>query len=196
MPQTVRVGATQERGDDQLRRNHDPSLCRPSTEYSDARAAAFAGATYDPTSHYRGAAVFEFHQQQELTPERLRQINRGQVALLATTFEGLDIDPAIAHVEPMSAERRGGFLAIRAPRAVEIVRALRKRSVYADARGEILRLGPARCTCVTIKCAMPCSRLVTSWRRRTSCQAALYCVWTGRFHFACHLERIPARSTS
>src|SRR5262245_8456118 len=63
-------------------------------------AAAFAGATYDPTSHYRGAAVFEFHQQQELTPERLRQINRGQVGLLAATFEGLDIDPAIAHVEP------------------------------------------------------------------------------------------------
>jgi kynureninase len=53
------------------------------------------------------------------------------------------LDPAIAHVEPMSAERRGGFLAIRAPRAVEIVRALRKRCVYADARGEILRLGPA-----------------------------------------------------
>jgi hypothetical protein len=76
---------------------------------------------------HRGAAVFEFHQQQELTPERLRQINRGQVALLATTFEELDIDPAIAHVEPMSAERRRGFLAIRAPRAVEIVRALRKK---------------------------------------------------------------------
>lgn len=106
-------------------------------------AAAFAGATYDPTSHYRGAAVFEFHQQQELTAEHLREINRGQVALLAATFDALDIDPAIARVEPIVPERRGGFLAIRAPRAVEIVRALRKRSVYADARGEILRLGPA-----------------------------------------------------
>jgi kynureninase len=106
-------------------------------------AAAFAGATYDPTSHYRGAAVFEFHQQQDLTPERLRRINRGQVDLLAATFESLDIDPAIARVEPISTEGRGGFLAIRAPRAVEIVRALRRRSVYADARGEILRLGPA-----------------------------------------------------
>jgi kynureninase len=106
-------------------------------------ALAFAGATYDPASHYRGAAVFEFHQQQGLTAERLRSINRSQVALLATTFEGLDIDPAIAHVEPISAERRAGFLAIRAPRAVEIVRALRRRSVYADARGEVLRLGPA-----------------------------------------------------
>jgi kynureninase len=106
-------------------------------------ADAFAGATYDPTAHYRGAAVFAFHQQQDLTAARLRDINRGQVALLATTFESLDIDPAIARVEPIAAERRGGFLAIRAPRAGEIARALRRRSVYADARGEILRLGPA-----------------------------------------------------
>jgi kynureninase len=106
-------------------------------------AAAFAGATYDPTSHYRGAAVFEFHQEQGLTVERLRRINRGQVDLLVKTFESLDIDPAIARVEPIPAEGRGGFLAIRTPRAVEFVSALRKRSVYADARGEILRLGPA-----------------------------------------------------
>lgn len=106
-------------------------------------ASAFAGATYDPTAHYRGAAVFAFHQQQDLSAERLRGLNRAQVALLATTFDSLDIDPALAHVEPISAERRGGFLAIRAPRAAEIVRALRRRSVYADARGEILRFGPA-----------------------------------------------------
>jgi kynureninase len=106
-------------------------------------AAAFAGATYDPTSHYRGAAVFEFQRQQDLTAERLRRINRGQVDLLATAFERLDIDPAIASVEPISSDGRGGFLAIRAPRAAEVVRGLRRRSVYADARGEILRLGPA-----------------------------------------------------
>src|SRR5262245_46439058 len=106
-------------------------------------ATAFAGATYDPASHYRGAAVFEFHQQQGLTVERLHHINRGQVALLAATFEDLDIEPAMAHIEPIAPENRGGFLAIRVPRAVEIVRALRRRSVYADARGEILRLGPA-----------------------------------------------------
>jgi kynureninase len=106
-------------------------------------AAAFAGATYDPTAHYRGAAVFAFHQQQELTAERLRAINRRQVGLLATTFESLDVDPAIARLEPIAPDRRGGFLAIRAPRAAAIVGALRRRSVCADARGEILRLGPA-----------------------------------------------------
>ncbi len=30
----------------------------------------FAGATYDPTSHYRAARVFDFFQEQGLTPER------------------------------------------------------------------------------------------------------------------------------
>jgi kynureninase len=38
---------------------------------------------------------------------------------------------------------RSGFLAIRAPRAAEISKALRDRGVFTDARGEILRLGPA-----------------------------------------------------
>ena len=32
-------------------------------------AARFAGATYDPTSHYRAASVFAFHTEMGLTPE-------------------------------------------------------------------------------------------------------------------------------
>lgn len=106
-------------------------------------AARFAGATYDPVSHYRAAAVFAFHVEQGLTPERLRQINRAQVDLLQRTFESLDLDPAIAHVEPMSAERRGGFLAIRSPRAGDLAGQLRERGVFTDFRGDVLRLGPA-----------------------------------------------------
>ena len=42
-------------------------------------AGAFAGATYDPTSHYRAAAVLAFHEQQGLTADRFREINRRQV---------------------------------------------------------------------------------------------------------------------
>jgi kynureninase len=106
-------------------------------------AAAFAGATYDPTSHYRAAAVFDFHAKQELTPQELRRISRRQVGLLKTAFEQLDVARAVAHVEPMDDERRGGFLAIRAPRAREIAPRLRERDVLVDARGEILRFGPA-----------------------------------------------------
>jgi kynureninase len=106
-------------------------------------AAAFAGATYDPTSHYRAAAVFDFHVAQGLTPERLREISAHQVGLLAREFDALDVDPAIAHVEDVPADRRAGFVAITTPRASELVRALRQASVFADARGQFLRLGPA-----------------------------------------------------
>jgi kynureninase len=106
-------------------------------------AAAFAGATYDPTSHYRGAAVFDFHQQQQLTPERLRAINQAQVALLETTFLELDLDPRRGRLEPVAADRRGGFLALRTPAAAALVAVLRARAVYVDARGDIVRIGPA-----------------------------------------------------
>ena len=106
-------------------------------------AAAFAGATYDPTAHYRAAAVFAFHRNQGLNIKRLREISVKQVGLLASGFAALDIDPAIARIIDVPADRRGGFVAIRTPRASELVRALRQEAVFADARGDILRLGPA-----------------------------------------------------
>jgi kynureninase len=110
--------------------------------YADG-AAAFGGATYDPTSHYRAAAVFAFHVEQGLTPEELRRVSSRQVSLLKSAFDALDLAPGRASIEPMADERRAGFLAIRAPDAQRVVRALRERGVFADARGEFVRLGPA-----------------------------------------------------
>jgi kynureninase len=106
-------------------------------------AGAFTGATYDPTSHYRAAAVFAFHLEQGLTPVELRRINCRQGKLLKDAFEALDIARRIAKVEEMPDERRAGFLAIRAPEATELARALRERGVFTDARSDVLRLGPA-----------------------------------------------------
>ena len=106
-------------------------------------AAAFAGATYDPTSHYRAAAVFAFHQQHGLTAGELRRISQRQTGVLVSAFDSLDVSPAMAQVEAMPPERRGGFLAIRAPLAREYAQRLRGRRVLADARGDVLRLGPA-----------------------------------------------------
>jgi len=106
-------------------------------------ASRWAGATYDPTSHYRGAAVFDFHADHGLTAERLRAISRHQVGLLKREFEALDIDPSIAQVEAMRDERRAGFLAVRAPGAAAMCAALRERGVFTDFRGDVLRLGPA-----------------------------------------------------
>jgi kynureninase len=106
-------------------------------------AARFAGATYDPTSHYRAEAVFAFHQQMGLTPETLRAVSQHQVSLLIEHFQALDLNPSKAAIVDMRPERRGGFLAIRSPQATSLVSDLRKRGLFADARGEMLRLGPA-----------------------------------------------------
>ncbi len=107
-------------------------------------AARFAGATYDPTSHYRAAEVFEFFEEAGLTPELLREVSRHQVGLLAEGFDALDLDPSrIDRDRSVPLERVGGFLALRSPMAGEIRAALRERGAWTDHRGEVLRLGPA-----------------------------------------------------
>lgn len=107
-------------------------------------ADRWAGATYDPTSHYRAARVFEFFVKELLTPEKLREISRGQVRLLADRFDDLDLDAGvIARDRSIPLERIGGFLALRSPRAGVLSERLRERGVLTDFRGEILRMGPA-----------------------------------------------------
>jgi selenocysteine lyase/cysteine desulfurase len=104
----------------------------------------FAGATYDPTSHYRAAAVFDFFQEQGLTPALLREVSQHQVGLLASTFDALDLDPKVVSRDrgaPLS--EVGGFLALRSPGATSLAQRLHARGVLADARGDTLRLGPA-----------------------------------------------------
>jgi kynureninase len=108
-----------------------------------AGAPAFAGATYDPTSHYRAAAVLAIHQERRLTHEVLHTINRRQVSRLLALIAQLDLAPDAAHVVAMPDDRRGGFVAVRMPAAVATARALRQRGVFVDARGDVLRLGPA-----------------------------------------------------
>lgn len=104
----------------------------------------FAGATYDPTSHYRASEVFDFFREQALTPGLLREVSQHQIGQLASAFDALDLDPAgISRDRDCPLEEIGGFLALRSPRAPELVRRLRARGVWVDARGETLRLGPA-----------------------------------------------------
>ncbi len=93
--------------------------------------ARFAGATYDFTSHYRGAAVFKFFEDQGLTVERLRELSQHQVAMLAKTREA----GPVATV--------AGFLAIPTTKAAELSRRLKEQGVWTDYRGNALRLGPA-----------------------------------------------------
>ena len=108
-----------------------------------AGPAAFAGATYDPTSHYRAAAVFGFHAREGLTPARLRAISVAQTTLLEERLRALDLPAPVFEVIAIAPERRGGFIAARAPRAADIEQRLRAAGVFVDSRGSILRLGPA-----------------------------------------------------
>jgi kynureninase len=104
----------------------------------------FAGSTYDPTSHYRAVAVFDFFHERGLTPELLREVSQHQVGLLASAFDALDLDPAVVSRDRDCPLREvGGFLALRSPAATSLARSLHARGVRTDARGEVLRLGPA-----------------------------------------------------
>ncbi len=106
--------------------------------------ARFAGATYDPTSHYRAAAVMDFFVEQGLGPGFLREVSEHQVRLLADVFRSLDLLPSVVALDDtVRMEDRGGFLALKAPRAGRLSAALRERGVYTDARGAYLRFGPA-----------------------------------------------------
>jgi kynureninase len=93
--------------------------------------ARFAGATYDFTSHYRGAAVFKFFEEQRLTPEKLRELSQHQVGILARD----------RNLGPLGAV--AGFLAMPTGQAPEISRRLKEQDIWTDYRGNTLRLGPA-----------------------------------------------------
>ena len=107
-------------------------------------AAAFAGSTYDPTSHYRAARVLDFFSEQELTPERLRASYLHQVALLARAFDALDLpDTLVTRDRSVPLDRFGGFLALRSAHAEALQHELAHGGVLTDSRGHTLRLGPA-----------------------------------------------------
>jgi kynureninase len=106
--------------------------------------ARFAGATYDPTSNYRAARVFDFFTEHGLSAERLREISLRQTTLLAENFDALGVPDAIA-TRDRSRPRAvfGGFLTIDTPHAARCQQRLAERGVATDSRGSHLRFGPA-----------------------------------------------------
>lgn len=108
--------------------------------YPDAGAWRFAGSTFDPASFYRAQAVCRFFDAQQMTPPALRALSLHQLARLRKHLRAL---PELPVVTPDVPEAHGGFLTVRTPQAGQIVDALREHGVYIDARGELLRFGPA-----------------------------------------------------
>ncbi|HEX2102373.1 MAG TPA: hypothetical protein VHF51_01885 [Solirubrobacteraceae bacterium] len=109
-----------------------------------AGASRFAGATYDPTSHYRAARVLAFFAERGMTRPLLEASYRHQVALLAAEVDALGLpDALVTRDRDAPPEALGGFLALESPRAGELRDALAARGVMSDSRGRYLRLGPA-----------------------------------------------------
>lgn len=105
--------------------------------YGPRPADWYAGSTYDPTCHYRAARVIEFFRQQRLDVAALRALSLRQTARLLAGLDGYEI------LTPREDARRGGFVSVRRTDATALVRRLRERGVWVDARGSVLRLGPA-----------------------------------------------------
>ncbi|SFP28920.1 Selenocysteine lyase/Cysteine desulfurase [Amycolatopsis arida] len=104
----------------------------------------FAGATYDPTSHYRAARVFGFFTEHGLTPEFLRAVSQHQVGLLAAAFDALDLpEQEVRRDRSVPLTEVAGFLALRCRDAERLRAGLAERGVSVDCRGEYLRFGPA-----------------------------------------------------
>jgi kynureninase len=122
---------------DELHAAHEPGA----TEYPRG-SMRFAGSTYDPTSHYRAARVFDFFEEQGMTPERLRASYFAQTTLLAERFDALGLED-VTRQRDQPLEAFGGFLALESERAEELSRRLLDSGVVTDSRGRYLRLGPA-----------------------------------------------------
>ena len=132
------------------------SADRPGAVRYAAGPGRFTGATYDPTSHYRAAAVLDFFQRRGLTPEVLRAVSRRQVGRLAEGVLSI-LRPRLGDVAAEAAlpglrrgpDGVGGFLAIRLPGEQGLPDAgtvrgrLREAGILTDHRGDMLRLGPA-----------------------------------------------------
>jgi kynureninase len=105
--------------------------------YGDRLADRFAGSTYDPVSHYRARAVDQFFESVGLDTATLRAISLRQTERILAALGDHDV------VTPRDPERRAGFIAVRVADASGVVDALRAEGVFVDARGALVRLGPA-----------------------------------------------------
>lgn len=104
---------------------------------------AFAGSTYDPSSHYRAAAVFDFFNEHGLNAEALAAINKRQIARLWHGIEGLALNNDVLALPQHEINSNAGFLSLTTDKAPMWVKMLAAHGIQTDSRGNQLRLGPA-----------------------------------------------------
>lgn len=105
--------------------------------YGARLADRFAGATYDPSSHYRAREVIAFFDRERLSLPALRALSLAQTRRLIEGLDGMDV------LTPREERMRAGFVAVRIEAASRIVEELKRRGITSDSRGDVLRLGPA-----------------------------------------------------
>lgn len=105
----------------------------------------FAGATFEPSSAFRASRVVQFFQEQNLTADWLTNMYRSRVGeIISELKKRIHLDThEIEFINEVQAENRSGFLAIRSKNAVLWQNELLKSGIYSDARGDVLRFGPA-----------------------------------------------------
>lgn len=107
-------------------------------------AQRFLGATFDPTPFYRGRAVLRWMDEEQLTPHALYEAATDATARIIDLYDALELaSKGLVLRTPREAERRGGFVSFEHPDARDLRERLRERGVWTDARGSLLRLGPA-----------------------------------------------------
>jgi selenocysteine lyase/cysteine desulfurase len=105
----------------------------------------YAGATFDPAPAFRAAKVVELFEELELTPEVLKAQYHAQTTYMRDLFKDIfsGKESVITLRNDLPADHFGGFVALQSDRAVELREELLKENVFTDARGDILRFGPA-----------------------------------------------------
>lgn len=110
------------------------SARRGAISYGPRGADRFAGSTYDPASHYRARSVIGFFDREGLTIDRLHELSRAQTARIIERLDGYRV---------LTPRERGGFVSVEIEDASAVVRRLAERDIHVDARGDVLRIGPA-----------------------------------------------------
>ena len=109
----------------------------------------FLGATFEPTPLYRANAVMDWMDTNHLSVENLRTQAKLQTDLLISAFDdSLLSKKGFSVASPRDSELRASFVSFEHESATELSRMLAQNGLRTDARGTLLRLGPAPYTTV------------------------------------------------
>lgn len=106
--------------------------------------ARFFGSTFDPSGLYRGVWTMRWMDQMKLTPAALRAQSVLGTERIIERYDHFDLaGRGLALASPREAVHRGGFVTFQTPEAQRLQQQLKQAGVHTDARGDLLRFGPA-----------------------------------------------------